>query len=169
MLHIGYFGAGLSPSSGKSARDQTVVYLRVVTLLVIRCFMYAARGAFNPRTTSPFSHFILSGYLCQSNSYLIRKMATEAPWHAGYPAPKSETKTISREEVLELYSAGKQPGVDFLLIDLRRNDHEVSHSPPLWHYRSMTCSSKLREAQSAARSTYQHRQCITACLHCTTW
>ena len=33
---------------------------------------------------------------------------------------------IEREELLKQLQMGKQPGVDFLLVDLRRTDHEVS-------------------------------------------
>jgi arsenical-resistance protein 2 len=48
-----------------------------------------------------------------------------APWHAAYPAPKSEVATISREEVLEMLKATPAEKRDFLLVDLRRNDFEV--------------------------------------------
>lgn len=53
-------------------------------------------------------------------------MASELPWHAAYPKPKNTAPdVISRSEVLERLNRGEQPGRDFLLIDLRRNDHEV--------------------------------------------
>ena len=50
-----------------------------------------------------------------------------APWHAKYPPPKSEAGGVSREEVLRmLCSAENSASKDFVLIDLRRNDYEVS-------------------------------------------
>lgn len=51
---------------------------------------------------------------------------TEVPWHAAYPAPKHENPpSIRRNEVLQLFRDGKKVGKDFILIDLRRTDHEV--------------------------------------------
>ena len=54
-------------------------------------------------------------------------MASETtPWHAAYPKPKnSNPEEINRSEVLERLRQGEQPGREFLLVDLRRNDHEV--------------------------------------------
>ena len=52
--------------------------------------------------------------------------AAPAPWYAAYPAPKSEAATISREEVLELLKTTPIEKRDFVLVDLRRNDFEVS-------------------------------------------
>lgn len=55
-------------------------------------------------------------------------MPTEdTPWHAAYPEPKNTSPdSVSRSDLLERLNRGEQPGRDFLLIDLRRNDHEVS-------------------------------------------
>jgi arsenical-resistance protein 2 len=53
---------------------------------------------------------------------------TPAPWYAAYPAPKSEVVTIPREEVLELLKTTPLEKRDFVLVDLRRNDFEVSQS-----------------------------------------
>ena len=48
------------------------------------------------------------------------------PWYASYPAPKSEAAGVSREDVLHmLRDEGDSAGRDFILVDLRRNDHEV--------------------------------------------
>ncbi len=49
-----------------------------------------------------------------------------APWYAAYPAPKSEIVTIPREEVLAMLKATPVDKRDFVLVDLRRNDFEVS-------------------------------------------
>lgn len=52
--------------------------------------------------------------------------APAAPWYAAYPAPKSEVVTISRDEVLGMLKATPVDKRDFVLVDLRRNDFEVS-------------------------------------------
>ena len=54
--------------------------------------------------------------------------AAAAPWHAAYPTPRAQVQTISRDEVLELLKETKaEPEKrDFVLVDLRRNDFEVS-------------------------------------------
>jgi arsenical-resistance protein 2 len=50
----------------------------------------------------------------------------EQPWHAAFPAPRNTASSISREEMLQWMREGKQAGKDYVLVDLRRNDHEVS-------------------------------------------
>lgn len=52
----------------------------------------------------------------------------ESPWYAAYPAPKSIPDSISASEFLRWLQDGKQPGKDFVLVDLRRTDCEVSSS-----------------------------------------
>lgn len=53
------------------------------------------------------------------------KTASEAPWHAAYPAPNSEAIGISQSDLLSMLEDGQEPGKDFILVDLRRNDHAV--------------------------------------------
>lgn len=51
-----------------------------------------------------------------------------APWHAIFPNPQSTPQTIAPEDLAALLrenSAGV--GKDFLVIDVRRTDFEVSH------------------------------------------
>lgn len=48
-------------------------------------------------------------------------MPTEAPPPPSNPNPAAITKA----ELLRRLQAGQTPGNDFLLIDLRRTDHEV--------------------------------------------
>lgn len=48
------------------------------------------------------------------------------PWYAIYPPPKREATGVSREGVLRmLCNEENSPSKDFILVDLRRNDHEV--------------------------------------------
>lgn len=48
-----------------------------------------------------------------------------SPWHAAYPAPSTlDPPTLTRTEVLQRFQQGKRPGKDFILVDLRRMDHE---------------------------------------------
>ncbi|KAK8074418.1 hypothetical protein PG997_009081 [Apiospora hydei] len=52
-------------------------------------------------------------------------MATlaQAPWHAAYPAPKTTAPgALTKEDVLGMLQRGEEE--EFVLIDLRRNDHE---------------------------------------------
>jgi arsenical-resistance protein 2 len=51
----------------------------------------------------------------------------QKPWHAAYPKPVSTAVFLPQETVLEWMESGeKVPGRDFVLVDLRRMDHEVS-------------------------------------------
>lgn len=50
--------------------------------------------------------------------------SVEIPWHAAYPAPRNTTPDgVSPTQLLDLLSNGDERVV---LVDLRRNDHEVS-------------------------------------------
>lgn len=51
------------------------------------------------------------------------------PWHAAYPAPKATPNTLPRQELLQWFREGKQAGRDFVLVDVRRTDFEVSLHP----------------------------------------
>jgi len=48
-------------------------------------------------------------------------MPAEAPPPPSNPNPAAITKA----ELLQRLQAGQTPGIDFLLVDLRRTDHEV--------------------------------------------
>ena len=50
----------------------------------------------------------------------------EQPWYAAYPPASSTPNGINRRALLQLL---KQSGEDerFVLVDLRRTDHEVCH------------------------------------------
>lgn len=53
-------------------------------------------------------------------------MADQPAWHAKYPKPQTEVpKAVSKQDLLARIKSGEKAGVDFLLVDLRRNDHEV--------------------------------------------
>lgn len=48
------------------------------------------------------------------------------PWHAAYPAPTSTAVYLPQATALEWMESGEKiVGRDFVLVDLRRNDHEV--------------------------------------------
>lgn len=58
---------------------------------------------------------------------------TPKPWHAAYPAPRnSQPAGLGREKVLAMLKAESSSPRDFLLVDLRRTDHEVRPSFSLW-------------------------------------
>ena len=51
----------------------------------------------------------------------------ESPWYAAYPAARTKQPAqISRAELLQLIKDGQVAGKDFVLIDMRRMDYEVS-------------------------------------------
>jgi len=53
-------------------------------------------------------------------------MADKPAWHDAYPKPRNQTPAaLERKELLARFQKGEKPGVDFLLVDLRRTDHEV--------------------------------------------
>lgn len=47
-----------------------------------------------------------------------------APWYSGYPAVRGEVKGLSRDAVLALLQT-EGAGTAFVLVDVRRADHEV--------------------------------------------
>ena len=62
---------------------------------------------------------------------MVDKVAAkaEAQWYDGYPAVKSQdVPVLSRSDFLGMINSGASPGQDFLLVDLRRNDHVVCNS-----------------------------------------
>ncbi|KAK9371754.1 Rhodanese-like domain-containing protein [Lipomyces chichibuensis] len=48
----------------------------------------------------------------------------EPPWYAAYPEARTVAASITRLDLLKWFREGKMPGRDFVLIDLRRTDHE---------------------------------------------
>ena len=53
----------------------------------------------------------------------------EAQWYDGYPAVKSlDVPLLSCSDLLGMMNSGASPGQDFILVDLRRNDHMVCGS-----------------------------------------
>ncbi|PTB37390.1 uncharacterized protein TrAFT101_011115 [Trichoderma asperellum] len=50
----------------------------------------------------------------------------ELPWHAAFPSPrKQEPGAMTRGEVLKMMKdSGSEAGKDYLLVDLRRTDHQ---------------------------------------------
>lgn len=50
----------------------------------------------------------------------------ETPWHAAYPEARNKNVPSStRADLLDWIKHDKEPGRDFVLVDLRRADHEV--------------------------------------------
>lgn len=53
-------------------------------------------------------------------------MSEQQPWHATYPEPASTAIFLPQATVLGwMESSEKIAGRDFVLVDLRRSDHEV--------------------------------------------
>lgn len=56
-------------------------------------------------------------------------MAEKTNWYDAYPKPRNQSPAImERKDLLARFQKGEKPGIDFLLVDLRRTDHEVNSS-----------------------------------------
>ncbi|MCJ1387747.1 hypothetical protein MMC18_000590 [Xylographa bjoerkii] len=52
-------------------------------------------------------------------------MTDQTAWYDAYPKPRNQSPAIlKRNELLARFQKGEKPGIDFLLVDLRRTDHE---------------------------------------------
>ena len=89
-------------------------------------------------------------------------MSGKSAWYDAYPPPQTTSPfAINRNDLLALLQSGKRPGKDFLLVDLRRTDHEVSHLLFPSNRRSTfpNCLSCLLLAQG----WYDQRLCQSTC------
>ena len=60
----------------------------------------------------------------------MASQAASAPWHAAFPTPKdAELGAVGQEEVLQMIKDAGKGAPAFVLVDVRRNDHEVSPFP----------------------------------------
>lgn len=80
----------------------------------------------------------------------------EQPWYAAYPEARSEPESITRQQVLQLLKSDTLLGESFVLVDLRRTDHEASPPCPLAHMGSTSrlnpeSDGPLRAERSSAR------------------
>lgn len=71
-----------------------------------------------------------SKHPCSSASFRIqpRRMKSDSslPWEQIVPqAHCISPKSITRHEVLEMLEGDQKPGADFLLVDVRKDDHQV--------------------------------------------
>lgn len=58
------------------------------------------------------------------------------PWEQVVPSASNiSPQSITRDALLDMFLAGQKPGLNFLLIDVRREDHKVSFDCPLARYR----------------------------------
>lgn len=64
-------------------------------------------------------------------SKMMASTDTTTPWHAAYPPPRNKTPAaMMRQDVLEMVKDSNNiAGRDYVLVDLRRTDHEVSCHP----------------------------------------
>lgn len=75
-----------------------------------------------PATETSLTQYLYIFTYRNSNRSTMATSA-QAPWHAAYPAPRTtDPGALAKEDVLGMLQRDEQ---DFVLIDLRRNDHEV--------------------------------------------
>jgi hypothetical protein len=53
-------------------------------------------------------------------------IAHSTPWHAHLPAPKAQPRSITPADLKALQEASKVAGVDYVVVDVRRTDIDVS-------------------------------------------
>jgi hypothetical protein len=50
----------------------------------------------------------------------------EKPWHANFPSPKAELRSVAHDEVAKMISDPSQvAGKDYVVVDVRRTDFAV--------------------------------------------
>jgi hypothetical protein len=100
--------------------SSTLSFLQIV-LVFARRFV-TVRGS--PSTAA---HLLSSSSTHSQHS--VMATSTAPAWHNAYPQPRNDVpNVVTRKAVLGWLQDGQKPGVDFLLIDLRRTDHEVRTS-----------------------------------------
>lgn len=88
------------------------------------------RGA-APLLFSPLPHRRDIGRSLSAN-VLPRRMSngSSLPWDMAVPqASFNKPRSTTRHEVLKLLEAGQTPGTNFLLVDVRTEDHQVRAAP----------------------------------------
>ena len=103
----------------------------------------------------------------------------DIPWKSIVPEPRCVSPaSMDRSALLQMLREGKKPGIDFLLVDLRREDHEVrhhtsvqdyfpNHGTPPWSGETEGEANLLRVAPFKAHLTCPFRVSATAFLRCT--
>lgn len=63
---------------------------------------------------------------CSNTAMSEAIQSTEKPWYEAFPPARCQIPaSLSSAELLHALNQGEKPGVDFILVDLRRNDHDV--------------------------------------------
>lgn len=58
-------------------------------------------------------------------------LKTERPWFEAYPPPKNrQSETVTREGLRQWILEGQSTDKKFILVDVRREDHEVFEPRP---------------------------------------
>ena len=54
------------------------------------------------------------------------------PWYSNFPDPRSKPRSMTDEQVATLVKdPEKRVGRDYIIVDVRRTDFEVAHSPTI--------------------------------------
>lgn len=107
--------------------------------------------------------------------FKLKQMASTdalAPWHAAYPPPRNKTPAvIMRQDVLEMIkNSNNIAGRNYVLVDLRRTDHEVSSQRVVSRAATNLPFLPSRAVRFAGLLIYRHRASTppyrryTACL-----
>ncbi|CAH0027530.1 unnamed protein product [Clonostachys rhizophaga] len=82
-------------------------------------------------TSPPYRKPAFQAALNSSRTWWFKQMASTnapAPWHAAYPSPRNKTPAaMMRQDMLDMIkNSNNIAGRNYVLVDLRRTDHEVS-------------------------------------------
>lgn len=96
-----------------------------LALMITKRPSFLARGAHHSRRHL-FAFCPLRGGAVRAVMSVATASSTEKAWYEAYPPAQCKNPaSITATELLHALKQGKKPGVDFILVDLRRNDHEV--------------------------------------------
>lgn len=121
-----------------------------------------------PSSRLLLNHLLKSVCRCQIDRRAASKMTSiplDSPWDPNYPIAQNQNPaSLTRQDILSMLSSGQKPGEDFMLIDLRREDHIVGH---LSFQFNRTILIQTRAARSRDPSIYQRRLYTRLFQHCT--
>jgi hypothetical protein len=89
-------------------------------------------------------------------------------WYERYPQPSVKVPPqLAKETLLQWIQEGKQPGRDFVVVDVRGSDHTVRST--VYPISLNPLSSNFRVASSADLSTFLSKACILHSQLCTSY
>jgi len=121
-----------------------------------------SQPSLTPPGVSSINYFIMS-----TSPQVAVDEEQPKPWYAAYPAQRNSASWVTKQTLLSWMEKGEIAGKDFILVDLRRTDFEVSVSREIyfaWPLRLLRIFH--REEQFVDRLIYLLNLCIPLFLLC---